>query len=231
MVLTRKLVLVKIFTSNHFRTHAQRERERERERERKREKDPSPQTELQSNDHNSALLRPSSTTADRAPVWRIRSHWSRRWQHRANQVKIDSNAARSCLRHTVSPSPYNLASRSNLVASLSSFFFQFDWIWWIFILGFVSFVFLYWGMILYICLPAEKMWARSRKCVFYDIFKNTTKHQKIFFKTFFEIQPSTWKYFCFLKIALLENIYFLENILHEPNTAWDVSLFLKNHKR
>ena len=35
MDLTRKLVSVKIFTSNHFRTHAQREREREREREEK----------------------------------------------------------------------------------------------------------------------------------------------------------------------------------------------------
>ena len=33
MALTRKLVLVKIFTSNYFRTHAQREREREREEE------------------------------------------------------------------------------------------------------------------------------------------------------------------------------------------------------
>ena len=32
MVLTRKLVSVKIFTSNHFWTHAQRERERERGR-------------------------------------------------------------------------------------------------------------------------------------------------------------------------------------------------------
>ena len=32
MALTRKLVLVKIFTSNHFWIHAQRERERERER-------------------------------------------------------------------------------------------------------------------------------------------------------------------------------------------------------
>ena len=31
-------------------------------------------------------------------------------------------------------------------------------------------------MILYICLAVEKMWATSRKCVFYDIFKNTTKH-------------------------------------------------------
>ena len=46
-------------------------------------------------------------------------------------------------------------------------------------------------MILYICLAAKKMWATSRKCVFYDIFKNTTKHQKIFFKTFFKMQPNT----------------------------------------
>ena len=35
MALTRKLVSVKIFTSNHFRTYTQRERERERERERR----------------------------------------------------------------------------------------------------------------------------------------------------------------------------------------------------
>ena len=31
-------------------------------------------------------------------------------------------------------------------------------------------------MILYICLVIEKMWVTSRKCVFYGIFKNTTKH-------------------------------------------------------
>ena len=45
-----------------------------------------------------------------------------------------------------------------------------------FLLGFVFVVFIYWEMILYICLKAEKMWATSRKCVFYSIFKNTTKH-------------------------------------------------------
>ena len=55
-------------------------------------------------------------------------------------------------------------------------------------------------MILYICLAAEKMWATSRKYVFYGIFKNKTKHQKIFFKTFFEMQQNTWKYFPFRKI-------------------------------
>ena len=44
-----------------------------------------------------------------------------------------------------------------------------------FLLGFVS-VFIYWEMVLYICLEAEKMWGTSRKCVFYIIFSNTTKH-------------------------------------------------------
>ena len=33
------------------------------------------------------------------------------------------------------------------------------------------------------------------------------------------MQPNTWKYFPFPKIAFPENIYFSENILHEPNTA------------
>ena len=45
-----------------------------------------------------------------------------------------------------------------------------------FFLGFVSFVFLCLEMILYICFEAEKMWATNRKCVFYCIFKNITKH-------------------------------------------------------
>ena len=57
----------------------------------------------------------------------------------------------------------------------------------------------------------EKMWATSRKCVFYGIFKNTTKHQKIFFETFFEMQPNTWKHFPFRKIAFPENGIFSGN--------------------
>ena len=74
-------------------------------------------------------------------------------------------------------------------------------------------------MILCIRLVTKKMWATSRKCVFYGIFKNTTKHQKIFSKTFFEMQPNTWKHFPFRKIAFPENIYFPEILLHEPNAA------------
>ena len=65
----------------------------------------------------------------------------------------------------------------------------------------------------------EKMWATSKKCVFYGIFKNTTKHQKIFSKNFFEMQPNTWKHFLFRKIAFPENIYFPEILLHEPNAG------------
>ena len=45
----------------------------------------------------------------------------------------------------------------------------------------------------------EKIWATSKKCVFYGIFKNTTKHQKIFSEIFFEMQPNTWKHFLFRK--------------------------------
>ena len=58
------------------------------------------------------------------------------------------------------------------------------------------------------------MGATNRKCVFYNIFKNTTKHQKIFFKTFFKMQPNTWKYFHFPKIFSPKNVLHLKNILH-----------------
>ena len=54
---------------------------------------------------------------------------------------------------------------------------------------------------------------------FYGIFKNTTKHQKIFSENFFKMQPNTWKHFLFRKIAFPENIYFPEMLLHEPNGA------------
>ena len=107
-------------------------------------------------------LNSSPTTTDWAPV---RRPTLRRSQHRANQAKIDSNATRSHLRRAISPldrtqSPLSLPSSLNLTRFDEFFFF-----------GFVD-----WEMILYICLEAEKIWATSRKCVFYGIFKNITKH-------------------------------------------------------
>ena len=131
-----------------------------RERERNGEQE---QTELQSDDHKLSSS-PTTHTALTAPV---------------SSITASRRSSKDWLqRHAISPSPppRDLASRSNPVASLSSFS-QFDRIWWIFFfLGFVSFGFMDWEMILYICLEAKKMWATSRKCVFYSIFKNTTKH-------------------------------------------------------
>ena len=139
MALTRKLVLVKIFTSNHFRTHAQRERERERPQSSnrapvQRPQQCTPQTKLQSDDHGSS----SSLTTHTLPVSSIVAPCR---LHRADQAKIYSNATRSRLRHTISSSHplRDLASRSNPVTSLSSFFSQFDRIWWIFCSGFCFF--------------------------------------------------------------------------------------------
>ena len=220
------------------------ERERERERE-------------------SPILRPSSsptTTAahssDQAPIrWSILS------------IAAPRRSSKDWLQHhSISPLPLYLASRSNPVASLSSFFSQFDRIWWIFfsrfcffcvsvLTGFDEFFsefcffcisvltgfdeFFSWVLfILCFCIEewyyifvwqlrkCEKMWAISRKCVFYGIFKNTTKYQKIFFKTFFEMQPNTRKYFPFPKITFSKNIYLKKNILHEPNTTFITTFVL-----
>ena len=171
---------------------------------------------------------------------RSRSREAPRWSRsreapRRSRSREAPRQSQSCLRadrdlakHRADRSP-----SSNPVASLSSFFSQFDRIWWFFF--WVLFVFLYWEMndIIYlfgnrenvtrfddfflgfICVSVlrnewyyifvwqprkcEKIWATSRKCVFYGIFKNTTKHQKIFFETFFEMQPNTWKHFPFRK--------------------------------
>ena len=81
-----------------------------------------------------------------------------------------------------------------------------------FLLGFVCVLRNEWYYI-FVWQPrkCEKMWATSRKCVFYGTFKNTTKHQKIFFETFFEMQPITWKHFPFRKIAFPENRIFSGN--------------------
>ena len=42
------------------------------------------------------------------------------------------------------------------------------------------------------------------------------------------MQPNTWKYFLFPKIAFSENIYFPENILHKLNTTKETHENLNN---
>ena len=131
------------FKSFSGQTHKERDRERERRERKKREPRsllrPSsnltirrPQTELQfddtSADPHRATPTPTHTSVDQVKidsnVNRLQSpttHTSAdRRSHRANQAKIDSNATRShiCRAISPSPSPCDLASRSNPVASL-----------------------------------------------------------------------------------------------------------------
>ena len=193
------------------------------EREREREREPSPQTTV-------------AHSLDRAPVRRPQIKLQFDDPHSTGFVDRSTApiapdriglafafASTTLIKQRSTPTLLDLAfasaAWSNPVASLSSFFSQFDWIWWIFFSGFCFFCVSVLRNDINICLTAEKMWATSKKCVFYDIFKNTIKQQKIFFKTFFEMQQNTWKYFPFPKIAFPKNIYFPENILHEPNTA------------
>ena len=215
--LTQKWFEVKLFTSNHFWTHTHRERERERKREPR------------------SLLRPSSSPTT--------TNWSRRSApHQCrptpaqihtstNQAKIDSNAdqLQSPTTHTSTDRQSHRADQAKIDFNAARSRLR-RAIWWIFFFWFCFFCVSIWPDLMnfffskfcFFCvsiLSAEKMCATSRKCVFYGIFKNIIKHQKIFFKTFFKMQQNTWKYFPFPKIAFLENKYFPENILHESNTA------------
>ena len=205
------MISIFILPSNHFRnwdaqreelTDAQREKEREKERltDMQREKD-----RVLDRDLAFALIAISRNTTpivisrsidrDLAKHW-LRSHKApHRLQSRLRADRDSSTASRNLAFASAARSRPSL----NPVASLSSFFSQFDRIWW----SFFYFILFYFfsgfclcfcideWMILYICLATEKMWATSRKCVLYGIFKNTTKHQKIFFETFFEMQPNT----------------------------------------
>ena len=116
---------------------------------------------------------------------------------------------------------------TDLSLTLSSFFSQFDRIWWIFF-GWVLFLLYlsiekWYYIFVWKLRKCEKMWETSRKCVFYIIFRNTTKHLKIFSKAFFGMQPNTWKYFPFLKIFSFENILHSENIVHPTKRSLNLT--------
>ena len=166
-------------------------RERERERERNGEQE---QIELQSDDHRLS----SSLTTHIAPIAPVSSIAAPCRSHHTDQAKIDSNAAWSRLHRTISPlpPPRNLASRSNPVASLSSFS-QFDQIWWIFF---------FWVLFL-LGLWIEKLYYifvwKLRKC--------EQQVENVFSIVFSRTQPKTRKYF---PKHFLECNQTLENILH-----------------
>ena len=173
--LTRKWFYTFILPSNHFRVTRKREREQERERERERKK--------RAFAHDRSRHKESWARRDRPKLWSPRSFAEitrsvdrDRANHRSRSCEAPRRsrsrlrADRDLTKHRVDCSP-----SSNSVTSLCSFFSQFDRIWWFFSGFCLCFCIEEW-MILYICLAIEKMWATSRKCVFYGIFNNTTKH-------------------------------------------------------
>ena len=188
-------------TKNHFRFHFhfkwlpalenRRERERERERQRERERERERGRKKEEIATSSAPRRPPTSSASQTA--RCRHHRHRERVDHANCDCADRDLAdrdlADCDLAFVCP---------NLMI--------FSWV-----------LFVFWGMndIIYSFGDQENV----RKCVFYGIFKNTNKHQKIFSETFFEMQPNTWKHFPFRKIAFSENIYFPEILLHEPNAG------------
>ena len=170
-----------------------RKRERESERKREREKE-----RKESRDRP----KPSSPRLSKASISEIVEivRWNRPLKSSA-EITGTKPIARSADRDHVK---LRSRSQSREVSGLDDFF-----------LGFVCVLRNEWYYI-FVWQPrkCEKMWTTSRKCVFYGILKNTTKHQKIFFETLFEMQPNTWKLFPFRKIE-----YFPEMLLHEPNAA------------
>ena len=134
--------------------------------------------------------------------------------------------SRSCLRanRDRSTTSRDLTScRTQLPLSLSSFFSQFDRIWWYFFSGFCLCFCIEEWMILYIFLATEKMWenvSNKQKMCFLWYFQEYNQTPKNIFRNIFWNATKRMKIFSFS-----ENIYFPKNILHETNTAL-ASLFL-----
>ena len=232
---TRKIISVHIFTSNHFHSSHNTVWALSQQR--------TPQTELQFDDPHSIGLVNRNTAPISSIVAPCRSHRSCRSQHRADQAKIDSNAAQSRLRRSISPSPppRDLASKSNPITSLSSFFSQFDQIWWIFFSRFCFFCGSVWlvgkcecgiglnwitltfsfdavewlikfSLLLFFLFWLQSLIFRKTKSIFCKMFERT-KHRNWFSVKQIWGNQTAWIHFPFPKIA------FPENILHEPNTT------------
>ena len=184
--LTRKWFEVKIFTSNHFRTHTERERERAQI---------NPQIELQSNDHrpvssHRATPTPTCTSANphqhRSSKDRLQCR-----SHHADQAKIDFNAAQSLLRCAI----WWIFFFFGFV----SFVFLYDLIWWIF---FSKFCFFCVSILRNDIIYLFDSWENVRKCV--------QQVENVFSMVFSRTQPNTRKYFSkhFLKCnQTFENIF------------------------
>ena len=202
--LTWKWFEVKIFTSNHFQTHAQKEREiAPRSRHEPRAQSPSTSPfDFDFELHPDRTLRLRQRTQSLEPFdfapfnFAIRLRlWIAPRSHPSTSPTNPEPRSRLRLRRDHTPRSHqdgtDRIDRTEIAIEKWLGFDEFDRIWWIFF-----------GWVLFLCLFIEKLYYKFvwklRKCEEQIIFWNATKHLKIF--------P-------FPKIA------FPENILHEPNTA------------
>ena len=247
--LTRKWFYTLIFTSNHFRVTQKRERARERtqKRERVRERmraqpnaDPANRREKErkhslqsSHRHRSTSCRSCQAqpakdrtqSPDRNPEPTLPFDFA--GEPRALRLRHSTSTSNRTQTATFDFAPFNFTVRLQLRIAIEKWlgFDEFDRIWWFFFCWvlFRCLSIEKWDYI-FVWQPrkCEKMWATSTKCVFYGIFKNITKHQKIFF----EMQPNTWKHFPFQKIAFPKNEIFSGNAF--TRTKRSLNILYKN---
>ena len=164
---------MKIFTSNHFWTHVQRETE--------------------------ARIAIRLQIAPRSPqtqiVVRLRLRIAPRSHPLTSPVNPKARIARLRLRRLRTPltSPrWHRYSTDHTEIAIEKWlgFDEFDRIWWIFfgwvLMNLTRFVFIYWEMVLYICLEVEKMWETRRKCVSILFLATPSNIWKYFPKHFLE---------------------------------------------
>ena len=97
--------------------------------------------------------------------------WTQKTQDRWTQKIRDRRTANP--RTTSHTTPIAPVSRTVPITP------QFDQIWWFFFFCFVSFVSWtekWYYIFVWKMRKCEKIWATSRKCIFYSIFKNTAKY-------------------------------------------------------
>ena len=151
------------------RARAQREREREREEEPRKPR--------------RARLRSSSPTASHPKTDRPRPRSS---SPIASHPKADCPRPRSLSSIAISPSRRSRSQHQSASRDLACRRTQSRPDYEFFFLGVICVSGLR-NEIIYLFGSGENL----RKCIFYGIFNNTTKHQKIFFTIFSQIQPNT----------------------------------------
>ena len=194
MALTRKLVYISIFTSNHFWTQTCKEREREREREREHRhtagdaQNPSSPVMPRTTPRHTLPTHPLSLSLSFANLSLILT----------DPISISHSFF---LPLSVWPSlkfnGFILIFVSLKSLHLAIFYYKFVW-------KLRKWLRKYEKMV-------EKMWETSRKFVFFRMLPNTWKY---FLIQFSKCNQTLKKYFPFRKIFSLENILHLKNILH-----------------